>query len=89
MACDAAHRISVTTADRVLLYVGGTICILAIVFGIGALFLPDFRGSGALIVGTILGALTTMASIIVGTSAARAYNKKNGEDETAREEERV
>lgn len=69
-----------TTADRVLLYVGGTICVLAIIFGVGALFLPDFRGGGAVIVGTILGALTTMASIIVGTSAARAFNKKNGQN---------
>ena len=67
-----------TTADKVLLYVGATLCALAIVFGAGALFLPDFRVGGAAIVGTILGALTAMASVIVGTSAARAYTKKNG-----------
>ena len=69
-----------TTTDKVFVYISGSIIVLAFIFGIGALFLPDFRGNGAVIVGTILGALTTMASIIVGASAARAYARKNGEE---------
>lgn len=69
-----------TTFDRVLLYVSVTVCVLAIVFGVAALFIPSFRDTGPAIVGTILGALVTLASVLVGTTAASRISakKENG-----------
>lgn len=67
-----------TAATKVLLFVGVTLCVLAVIFALGAIFVPDFRDDGTLIAGTILGALVTMGTTIAATFAAQAYNKKNG-----------
>lgn len=70
-----------TTFDRVLLAVSVTLCVLAVMFGLAAIAFPDFRDTGPAIAGTILGALVTMCSVIVGTqAAARMTNgkKENG-----------
>ena len=66
------------TENKVLGWIVLTICILGVVFGVAAIFLPDFRDNGAFIVGTILGALASLASIMVGTEAARRYTNRNG-----------
>jgi hypothetical protein len=58
-------------ASRVLLYVGATFCIIAIAFAGAVIFIPEFNTDKAFLVGTILGSLTTMAGIILGTSKAK------------------
>ena len=63
--------------NKVFLFVSITLCGLAIFFSVAAFFSAAFRSEGALIAGTILASLTTMASIIAGVGLAKS-SKKNG-----------
>lgn len=60
-----------TTLDRVLILVCGALVLLAVIFGLAAIFVPDFRTDGSGITMVILGALTTMASILTGSYFAK------------------
>lgn len=63
-------------AELVLILVGLTLCILAILFAVASILSPEFRGNGVTLAGTILGALTTMATIIIGASYARSLDTR-------------
>ena len=60
-----------TAVDKVLLMVGAALVSLAVLFGLAAVFIPSFSADKTLVVGTILGALTTMATVIVGAYGVR------------------
>lgn len=68
------------TENRVLGYIVITICALGLMFGVAAIFVPDFRDNGPWMVGSILGALGSLAAVIVGTSAAKRYTEKGNGD---------
>lgn len=75
---------SLAPAELVLILVGTTLCVLAIMFALASIQSPEFRGGGVAIAGTILGALTTMATIIIGATYARSLdirrNSSNGNE---------
>lgn len=55
--------------------VSGALVILAVFFGISAVFVEQFQQNGAAIATVILGALTTMASIMTGSYFMRDIKK--------------
>lgn len=71
---------SLAPAELVLILVGLTLCVLAVLFAVASILSPEFRGNGVTLAGTILGALTTMATIIIGATYARTLDsrRRNG-----------
>ena len=72
------------TLAKILFMLAAVFCFLLLIFAIAAVFLPEFRTSGATIVGVLLGALTTFASVILGgivAEKARTGRDKGGSDD--------
>lgn len=72
-----------STLGWVLTLLAATLCLLAVVFSLAAVFIPEFRANGSTIAGVILGALSTFASIVIGGIVAERVRKNgsNGEGE--------
>ncbi len=68
--------------DKVLLIVTSGLVLMALIFAIGAVFVPGFREGGSAIVGVILGAIVSGLGAIVTagyvTKELRKPNVKNG-----------
>lgn len=67
--------------ERIIMYLVAALIVLAGVFSLASIFVDDFRADGSTIVTIILGALTTMASILAGGYIAREQlSKKDSVD---------
>ena len=70
--------------DRVLLIITGGLVLLALIFAVGAVFVPEFREGGSAIVGVILGALVAgLGSIVTAgyvTKEIRSKENENGKN---------
>jgi hypothetical protein len=72
------------TLGKILFMLAAVFCFLVVVFALAAVFLPEFRSSGATIAGMLLGALTAFTSVILGgivAEKARTGGDKGGPDD--------
>lgn len=68
--------------------VTGGLVFLAIAFGFAAIFVEGFRDNGAAIATVVLGALTTMASIMTGSYFMRDLKNVPREEANKDEEDK-
>ena len=66
-----------TTADRVLVYVSLALIGLCVLFGGYIVIAPEFDSAKTLAMGTILGALISLATAIVGVNAASSIKRNS------------
>lgn len=67
-----------TTPDRIFAYICITICLIAAMFAAAIIFIPSFDGSKTMAMGTVLGALITLATTIAGITRAKVIDRRNG-----------
>lgn len=65
-----------TTPDKVLAAVVGTICAIALIALLAAIFVPSFDASKTTLLATILGALVPLAATLAGITWAKNIDKK-------------
>lgn len=61
---------------RVFYMLAGTMCFLFVIFGVAAIFIPDFRTQGALIVGVILGPIVAPVAAGLGLQLTKAMQSE-------------